>query len=79
MIRDLIRNTQKNIKNLKVRTTRDVSNSDNMIVSFSNKIKSSEKEIKSFLRYKMYDNKSTLETDILINLIISVKAFCWNA
>ena len=76
MIRDLISNTQKNIKNLKVRSTKDVSNSDNIIVSFSNKIKSSEKEIKSFLRYKMYDNKTVLiknqKGKIIINKLFKI-------
>ena len=60
MIRDLLRNTQKNLKILKIKSLEDVLKSDKLIVSFSNKIKTSEYEIRSFLRNKMYDNKKVL-------------------
>ena len=60
MIRDLLSNTQKNLKILKIKSTKDVLKTDKLIVSFSNKIQNSEFEIKSFLRKKMYDNKKVL-------------------
>ena len=60
MIRDLLSNTQKNLKILKIKSTKDVLKTDKLIVSFSNKIQNSEFEIKSFLRNKMYDNKKVL-------------------
>ena len=60
MIRDLLSNTKKNIKNLKIKSLKDVSNSNQLIVCFSDKIESSEREIRSFLRNKMYDNKTVL-------------------
>ena len=61
MIRDLLTNTQKNLKELKIKSLKDISNSGQLLVCFSNKIQNSEKEIKYFLRTKMYDNKSVLK------------------
>ena len=52
---------QKNIKMLKVKSSKDVTKSNKLIVCFSDQIKNAEKEIKSFLRHKMYDNKSVLQ------------------
>ena len=57
MIRDLLANTQKNLKNLKIKSIKDIAKSDQLIVCFSDKIQNSEKEIRLFLRTKMYDNK----------------------
>ena len=61
MIRDLLTNTQKNLKNFKIKSIKDIANSDQLLVSFSNSIQKSEKEIKLFLRTKMYDNKLVLK------------------
>jgi len=61
MIRDLLANTQKNLKNLKIKSIKDIVKSDQLIVCFSDKIQNSEKEIKLFLRTKMYDNKLVLK------------------
>ncbi len=58
MIRDLLSNTEKNIKKFKIKSLKDVSKSNQLIVSFSGKIENSEQEIRSFLRHRMYDNKS---------------------
>ena len=60
MIKDLLSNTQKNLKKLKVKKSKDVILSKQTIVSFSDKIQDSEKEIRFFLRTKMYNNKSVL-------------------
>ena len=60
MIRDLLSNTEKNIKQFKIKSFKDVSKSNQLIVSFSDKIQNSEQEIRSFLRNRMYDNKSVL-------------------
>ncbi|MDB4119911.1 deoxyguanosinetriphosphate triphosphohydrolase [Candidatus Pelagibacter sp.] len=60
MIRDLLTNTQKNLKNLKIKTINDIAKSDQLIVCFSNKVQNSEIEIKSFLRSRMYNNKLVL-------------------
>tara|TARA_B100001057_G_scaffold14116_1_gene13395 strand:+ start:353 stop:1471 length:1119 start_codon:yes stop_codon:yes gene_type:complete len=60
MIRDLLSNTEKNIKKLKIKSLKDILRSNQSIVCFSKKIKNSEQEIRFFLRNKMYDNRSVL-------------------
>jgi len=70
MIRDLLKNTQKNIKSFKIKSSKDVSKSNKMIVRFSNKIEKSEREIRSFLRYKMYDNENVLSKNQKGKLVI---------
>ncbi|MDB3982733.1 deoxyguanosinetriphosphate triphosphohydrolase [Candidatus Pelagibacter sp.] len=60
MIRDLLANTQKNLKKLKIRSVKDVAKSNQLIVGFSDSLQNSEKEIRLFLRTKMYNNKSVL-------------------
>ena len=57
MVRDLIANTKYNLKINKIKTIKDVYNFDNSIVCFSNRFLSIEKEIRLFLRTKMYNNK----------------------
>ena len=64
MIRDLLTNTQKNLKNFKIKSIKDIANSDQLLVCFSNSIQKSEKEIKLFLRSNMYDNKSVLRKNL---------------
>ena len=70
MIRDLLTNTQKNLKNLKIKSIKDIANSDQLLVCFSNSIQKSEKEIKLFLRTKMYDNKLVLKKNQRGKIII---------
>ena len=70
MIRDLLANTQKNLKNLKIKSIKDIAKSDQLIVCFSNKIQNSEKEIRLFLRTKMYDNKLVLRKNQRGKIII---------
>ena len=60
MVRDLIKNTKDNLNINKIRSLKDVYKSDISIVCFSNKFLSIEKEIRSFLRSKMYNNKNVL-------------------
>tara|TARA_Y100000590_G_scaffold421659_1_gene525593 strand:+ start:30 stop:1148 length:1119 start_codon:yes stop_codon:yes gene_type:complete len=60
MVQDLIATTIKNIKSFKIKNTKDIYNSKKNIVSFSPKIIIIEKEIKQFLRNKMYNNKYVL-------------------
>jgi dGTPase len=60
MIRDLLANTQKNLKKLKIRSVKDVAKSNQLVVRFSDRLQNSEKEIRLFLRTKMYNNKSVL-------------------
>lgn len=70
MIRDLLTNTEKNLKNFKIKSIKDIANSDQLLVSFSNSIQKSEKEIKLFLRTKMYDNKLVLKKNQRGKIII---------
>tara|TARA_B100001250_G_scaffold412894_1_gene445354 strand:- start:1366 stop:2484 length:1119 start_codon:yes stop_codon:yes gene_type:complete len=60
MVKDLIKNTIKNIKYYKIKSLTNVSNSQVNIVCFSKNFLIIEKEIKSFLRFHMYDNKNVL-------------------
>jgi dGTPase len=70
MIRDLLSNTQKNLKELKIKSPKDIIKTDKSIVSFSHKLQNSEKEIRSFLRSKMYNNNSVLRKNQRGKLII---------
>ena len=60
MIRDLLVNTKKNLKVFKTKSVKDVAKIDQPVVGFSDKLQNSEKEIRFFLRTKMYNNKSVL-------------------
>ncbi len=61
MIRDLLTNTKKNLKKHKIKSIKDIGIAGKPLVSFSDKIQNSEREIKSFLRTKMYQNNSVLK------------------
>ena len=60
MVRDLINNSQINIKVNKINQIKDIYKSNINLISFSNKFTNIENEIKYFLRHKMYNNKSVL-------------------
>ena len=60
MVQDLINTTMKNINFFKIKNIKDVYNSKKNLVSFSCKFTNVEKEIKQFLRNKMYNNKYVL-------------------
>ena len=60
MIKDLLVNTKKNLKDQKIKSIKNIAASSKPIVSFSEKIQFSEREIKLFLRTKMYQNKAVL-------------------
>ena len=60
MVKDLIKNTIKNLKKNRIQNIDNVYNSPNQIVCFSNKFKNIEKEIRLFLKQKMYNNKNVL-------------------
>ena len=70
MIRDLLSNTKKNIKDLKINSVKDIAKSNQQIVCFSHKIQKSEKEIKLFLRTKMYNNKTVLRKNLRGKVIV---------
>ena len=60
MVRDLINNTIINLKKNKINNIQNIYNSPNQIVCFSDKFINIEKQIKSFLKNKMYQNKNVL-------------------
>ena len=60
MVKDLIKNTVKNLKKNKIRYLKDVYDLDIPIVCFSNRYLQIEKEIRYFLRSKMYNSKDVL-------------------
>ena len=70
MIRDLLTNTKKNLRNLRIQSLKDIAKSDQLIVCFSERIENSEKEIKTFLRAKMYNNKLVLKKNQRGKMII---------
>ena len=76
MIRDLLANTQKNLKDLKIKSSKDITTSNQLIVNFSDILQKSEKEIKLFLRTKMYNNKSVLRKNqrgkVIIKKLFSI-------
>ncbi len=57
MVKDLINNTIFNLKKRKINNLQKVYNSPGQVVSFSNKFTRIEKEIRYFLKLKMYNNK----------------------
>jgi len=60
MVKDLIKNTMQNFKKNRIKNIQNVYSSASQIVCFSNKFKNIEKEIRLFLRKKMYNNKNVL-------------------
>jgi len=70
MIRDLLFNTKNNLKRLKIQSIKDIAKSDQLIVCFSDALQKSEKEIKFFLRTKMYNNKLVLRKNQRGKIII---------
>jgi dGTPase len=60
MVRDLIKNTKNNLKINRIKSLKDIYRLDEPIVCFSNKFLNIEKEVKFFLRSKMYNNQKVL-------------------
>ena len=60
MIKDLIYNTKKNLKENKIKSFKDINKTNFLIVDFSDKVKNSVNEIRFFLKTKMYNNKKVL-------------------
>ena len=70
MVTDLILHTKKNLKKYKIKTIEDVYNSKKFIVSFSPKLIKANNQIREFLKFNMYENKSVkVMTDKAENII----------
>jgi dGTP triphosphohydrolase len=61
MVKDIIKNSIKNIKKYKVTKLTDVTAITNQTVIFSDKFMNIESEIKQFLKIKMYNNKNVMK------------------
>ncbi len=60
MVKDLINNTKNNLKNNSINSSKDIYKFEQPLVCFSNKFLNIEKEVRFFLRSKMYNNKKVL-------------------
>ena len=60
MVKDLIKNTKNNLKDHNIKSSKDIYESKQPLVCFSNRFLDIEKEIKFFLRSKMYNNSKVL-------------------
>ena len=70
MIKDLIKNTKNNLSYNGVKTFKDIDKTSFLVVNFSDNVKKSEKEIRYFLKTKMYNNKNVLTKNNNGKLII---------
>ena len=61
MVKDVIKNTLKNLRENRIKSCSDVINCRDKIVCFSKKFINIEYEIKNFLRKNMYNNKNVLK------------------
>ena len=60
MVTDVINNTQKKLKGINPKSIKDIYKQKYLIVDFSNKMKKMDREIKDFLKHKMYNNKKVV-------------------
>ena len=60
MVKDLIKNTIKNLRKNSISNVKNVYESPQKIVCFSNKFQEIENEVKLFLKNKMYNNKNVI-------------------
>lgn len=70
LVNDLIVNTNKNIKNYSILNYEDVRNHNGLIVSFSDKTKKLNIELKRFLHLKLYKHPDVVEMTEKANIII---------
>ncbi len=61
MIKDLIKNTKKNLAGSNIKNLKDINKTNYLMVDFSDDVKNSDNEIRYFLKTKMYNNKKVLE------------------
>ncbi len=61
MIKDLIRNTKKNLVDSNIKSLKDINKTTFLMVDFSDDIKNSDNEIRYFLKTKMYNNNKVLK------------------
>ena len=75
MVNDVIINTQKNIKEKKIKHIKDIYDNKDLLVNFSNEMNFFDIKIKSFLREKMYFSKNVIKKTNMGKKIISYLFF----
>tara|TARA_B100000029_G_scaffold191766_1_gene189759 strand:+ start:2557 stop:3702 length:1146 start_codon:yes stop_codon:yes gene_type:complete len=60
MVVDVIKTTNKNLRNINPQSLTDVYKQDRLIVDFSSKMKNIDKQIKDFLKHNMYNHKKVI-------------------
>ena len=60
MVLDVIETTKSNLKKYKLNTIKDIYKQKYLMVDFSEKMKRTDKEIKLFLAYNMYNHKNVI-------------------
>ena len=60
MVLDVIKTTKNNIKKINPKSITDIYKQGHLIVDFSKKMKSIDKQIKEFLKHNMYNNKKVI-------------------
>tara|TARA_B100000029_G_C17472199_1_gene922375 strand:+ start:82 stop:1227 length:1146 start_codon:yes stop_codon:yes gene_type:complete len=60
MVVDVINTTNKNLRKSNPQSINDIYKQDSLIVDFSDKMKNMDKQIKYFLKHKMYNNKEVI-------------------
>ena len=78
MVSDVIVSTEKNLKLCKIKNLDDIYNTNNKLVTFSEKMKLFDKKIKSFLKQKMYfhknvNSKTNYGRKVIIKLFNQIK------
>ena len=71
MVKDVIKTTNKNLKSYGIKSLNDVYKSDKRIVSFSEKMQKFDKQIKNFLKHKMYFHSKVISKTNFGRKIIS--------
>ena len=69
-MKNIIKNTKKNLNENKIKTFNDINKTSFLMVKFSDKLINSENEIRFFLKSKMYNNKNVLNKNNNGKLII---------
>lgn len=78
MVKDVIKTTKKNLKSYKIKSLNDVYKSDKRLVSFSDNMQKFDKQIKNFLKQKMYfhnkvNSKTNFGRKIISKLFSKIK------
>ena len=78
MVSDVISTTKKNIRLYKIKNLNDIYQTKNQIATFSQKMQKFDKEIKSFLKHKMYfhkkvNSKTNYGRKVITKLFLEIK------